>query len=55
MVKSKIVLYGCSQSHSIHKAYDVYKDITEDVKTRFDIPNYKSDRPSPKEKNLKSK
>ena len=52
MVKSKIVLYGYS---SIHKAYDVYKDITEDVKTRFDIPNYKSDRPSPKEKNLKSK
>ena len=29
---------------------DIYKDIAEDVKTRFDTSNYELDRPLPKEK-----
>ena len=32
---------------------DIFKDIAEDVKTRFDTSNYKLDRPLPKEKNKK--
>ena len=28
----------------------IYKDIAEDVETRFDTSNYESDRPSPKGK-----
>ena len=40
------------------KAYDIYKDIAEDVKTRFDTSNYELernsiDRPLPKGKNKK--
>ena len=30
------------------KTYDIYKDIAEDVKTRFDTSNYELDRPFPK-------
>ena len=33
------------------KTYDIYKDIAEDVETRFDTSNYELDRPLPKEKN----
>ena len=32
---------------------DIYKDIAEDVKTRFDTLNYKLDRPLRKGKNKK--
>ena len=32
------------------KTDDIYKDITEDVETRFDISNYELDRPLPKGK-----
>ena len=35
------------------KADDIYKDIAEDVETRFDASNYLLDRPFPKGKNLK--
>ena len=35
------------------KKDDVYKDIAEDVETRFDISNYELDRLSPKGKNKK--
>ena len=35
------------------KTDDIYKDIVEDVKTRFDASNYESDRPLPKGKNKK--
>ena len=35
------------------KTNDIYKDITEDVKTRFNTSNYKLDRPLPKGKNKK--
>ena len=32
---------------------DIYKDVAEDVETRFDISNFDLDRPLPKEKNRK--
>ena len=35
------------------KTYDIYKDIAEDVETRFDTLNYELDRSLPKEKNKK--
>ena len=35
------------------KAYDIYKDITEDVETRFDTSNYNLERPLLKGKNEK--
>ena len=35
------------------KTHDIYKDISEDVKTRLDTSNNELDRPLPKEKNKK--
>ena len=35
------------------KPDDIYKDIAEDVQTRFDTSNYKLDRPLPKGKKKK--
>ena len=35
------------------KTDDIYKDIVEDVETRFDTSNYELDRPLPKGKNKK--
>ena len=35
------------------KTDDIYKDIAEDVETRFDTSNYRLDRPLPKIKNKK--
>ena len=35
------------------KAEDIYKDIAEDVETRFDASNFELDRPLPKGKNKK--
>ena len=35
------------------KKDDVYKNIAEDVETRFDTSNYELDRPLPKGKNKK--
>ena len=32
------------------KTDDIYKDIAEDVETRFDTSNYELDRPLPKRK-----
>ena len=32
------------------KTDDIYKDIEEDVETKFNISNYESGRPFPKEK-----
>ena len=32
------------------KADDIYKDVAEDVKTRFDASNYELDIPLPEEK-----
>ena len=35
------------------KKDDIYKEIAEDVETRFDISNFEIDRPLPKVKNKK--
>ena len=35
------------------KTDDIYKDIAEDVETRFDSSNYELDRPLPKKNNKK--
>ena len=35
------------------KTDDIYKDITEDVETRFDASNFETDKPLPKGKNKK--
>ena len=35
------------------KTDDIYKDITEDVESKFDISNYELDRPFPKGQNKK--
>ena len=37
------------------KTDDIYKDVAEDVETRFDTWNYKLDRLLPKDKNIKRK
>ena len=38
------------QFHCVHKKTDIYKDIAEDVETRFDTSNYELDRPLQKRK-----
>ena len=35
------------------KTNDIYRDIAEDVETRFDTPNYELERPLPKGRNKK--
>ena len=35
------------------KTNDIYKDVAEDVETRFDTSNFEIDRPLPKGKNKK--
>ena len=46
--------YMDSDSFIIYlKTDDVYKDIAEDVQTKFDISNYEFDSPLPKGKNIK--
>ena len=44
------MLYGYRKFHSIHKTDDIFKDIREDVETRFDTSNYELDTPLPKGK-----
>ena len=51
--KSNFVLYSYRQSSCIYKRKYFYKDIIEDVESRFDSSNYESDRPLPKGKNKK--
>ena len=51
-----MVQYGyrhLQTSHCIQKTDGIYKDIPEDVETRFDTSNYESGRPLPKGKNKK--
>ena len=44
--------YMGTDSLIVHlKTDDTYKDIVEDVETRFDISNYKTARPTGKDKN----
>ena len=47
------MLYEYRQFYCTYKKGDIYKDIAEDVETRFDISNYELDRPLPKGKNKK--
>ena len=42
-----------TNSFIVYIKTDIYKDIAEDVETRFDTPNYELDRPLPKGKNRK--
>ena len=43
-----------TDSFIVHiKTDDIYKDIAETIKTRFDTSNYELDRLFPKEKNKK--
>ena len=47
--------YMDTDSFIVHiKANDIYKDIAEDMETRFDTSNYKLDRPLSKGKNKKA-
>ena len=47
--------YMDTDSFIVHvKTNDIYKDIAEDVETRFDTSNFELDRPLPKGKNKKS-
>ena len=48
--KIHIVLYGYRQFHVYIKTDDIYKDIAENIETRFDTSNYELDRPLPKGK-----
>ena len=45
MLKNEIVLYGCIQFYCTQKTDDIYKEIAENVETRFDPSNYKLNRP----------
>ena len=42
-----------ANSFTVHVKTGIYKNIAEDVETRFDTLNYELDRPFPKEKNKK--
>ena len=43
--------YGDTDSFAVYiKTGDIYKDIAEDVETKFDTSNYELDRPLPKGK-----
>ena len=44
------MLYGYRQPHCSCKHRDIYKEIVEDVETRFDTSNYDLDRSLPKRK-----
>ena len=43
-------MYGYRQFHVYIKTDDIYKDIAENIETRFDTSNYELDRPLPKGK-----
>ena len=48
------LFYMDTDSFIVHvKADDIYKDISEDVETRFDTSNSEVDRPLPRGKNKK--
>ena len=47
------MLHGYRQLHCSCETDYIYKDIAEDVETRFDTSNFEIDRPLPKGKNKK--
>ena len=54
MVKKVKLCYIDTDSSIVYiETDDIYKDIAENVKTRFDTSNHKLERPLPKEKNKK--
>ena len=48
--KSKFSFMNTESFIAYIKPNDIYKDIAEDVETRFDNSNYELDRPLPKDK-----
>ena len=48
--KAKLTYMDTDSFHLCIKTDNVYKDIAEDVETRFDTLNYELDRPLPKVK-----
>ena len=52
-MKKKTCVIWIQTFNCVHKTDDIYKDIAEDVETRFDSSNCKLERPLPKEKNKK--
>ena len=53
-VENAELCYMDADSFIVHvKADDIYKDIAEDVETRFDTSNFEIERPLPKAKNRK--
>ena len=54
MVKKQNCVIWKDCIHCIHKNRSYFKDIAEDVETRFDTSNYELDRPLPKGKKSKS-
>ena len=50
--KEKFCYMGTGSFIVYTKTIDIYKDIAEDVETRFDTPNYELDKPLPKEKKV---
>ena len=53
MVKKENCIIWIQKNTEYIKTDDIYKDIAEDVETRFDTSNYELDRPLPKGKNKK--
>ena len=54
MVKTQKLCYMDTKSFIVHvKRNDIYKDIAEDVETRFDTSNFELDRSLPKGRNKK--
>ena len=51
MIKKAKWSYMDTDSFILYIKTGLYKDIVEDVETRFDTTNYELDRPLPKEKN----
>ena len=53
-VENAKLCYMDTDSFIVHlKTDDIYKDIAEDVETRFDTSNFEIERPLPKAKNRK--
>ena len=51
--KAKLCYIDTDSFISYIKPDDIYKDISEDVETKFDTSNHEIDRPLPKVKNTK--
>ena len=52
-MQRKCITLLCRYRHNLWILTDIYKDIVEELKTRFDTSNFEIDRPLPKGKNKK--